>query len=98
VLFDVAFTLARRVVAGETLTRPHRGHLYQIAQRSGMPAAQVTLVHWGFAVIGGACCLAFIAAPVQWKPVVPFAVLVPQTGWLWFVVRKAQAAGLRNWG
>ena len=38
VLFDVAFTLVRRWHAGERLTAPHRGHLYQVAQRTGIPA------------------------------------------------------------
>ncbi len=39
VLFDVAFTLARRALRGERLTAAHRGHLYQVANRAGMPAA-----------------------------------------------------------
>ena len=34
---------------GRALTEPHRGHLYQVAQRSGLPAVAITLVHWGFA-------------------------------------------------
>ncbi len=58
VLFDVAFTLLRRCLAGERLTQAHRGHLYQLAHRSGLPALQVTLVHWAFAAWGGLCCLA----------------------------------------
>ena len=37
VLFDVAFTLVRRALAGEPVTQPHRGHLYQVAHRSGVP-------------------------------------------------------------
>ena len=45
---------------GERLTQPHRGHLYQVAQRSGVPAVTVTLIHWGFAVFGGLCCLVFL--------------------------------------
>src|SRR6476646_3234015 len=53
VLFDVAFTLVRRALAGERLTEPHRGHLYQVAQRSGLPAVSIALVHWGFAAFGG---------------------------------------------
>src|ERR1019366_5580448 len=56
VLFDVAFTLARRGLEGERVTQAHRGHLYQVAQRSGVPAVAVTLIHWGFAVFGGLCC------------------------------------------
>jgi UDP-GlcNAc:undecaprenyl-phosphate GlcNAc-1-phosphate transferase len=98
VLFDVAFTLCRRMLSGEALTRPHRGHLYQVAQRAGMPAAGVTLVHWGFAVFGGLCCLAFTAAPSAAKPFVPLATLLPQAVWVWIVYRRAAGSGLREWG
>ena len=97
VLFDVAFTLARRALAGERLTAPHRGHLYQVAQRSGMPAAAVTLVHWGFAAWGGLVCVAFVAAPSAWKPVLPLLVLVPQLGWWRVVGARAVAAGVARW-
>ncbi len=98
VLFDVAFTLIRRSLAGEAVTQPHRGHLYQVAQRSGLSPVVVTLVHWGFAVLGGACCLLFIAAPSAYKPGVPFLTLLPQLAWLWFVVLRARSAGVSRWG
>jgi UDP-GlcNAc:undecaprenyl-phosphate/decaprenyl-phosphate GlcNAc-1-phosphate transferase len=98
VLFDVAFTLVRRALAGEAVTQPHRGHLYQVAQRSGVSPVVVTLVHWGFAAFGGACCLLFIAVPSAYKPEVPFITLLPQVPWIWFVVHRVQASGLRRWG
>jgi UDP-GlcNAc:undecaprenyl-phosphate/decaprenyl-phosphate GlcNAc-1-phosphate transferase len=98
VLFDVGFTLIRRLLAGEPVTRPHRGHLYQVAQRSGVSAQAVTLIHWGFAVFGGACCLLFIALPSPLKPPVPFITLLPQLGWVVFVTRTARAANLGRWG
>jgi UDP-GlcNAc:undecaprenyl-phosphate GlcNAc-1-phosphate transferase len=98
VLFDVAFTLVRRAAAGERLTQPHRGHLYQVAQRSGVPAPSIAIVHWGFAVFGGTCCLWFIAAPSAWKPFVPLATLLPQLGWAAFVTARARRAGLGRWG
>jgi UDP-GlcNAc:undecaprenyl-phosphate GlcNAc-1-phosphate transferase len=98
VLFDVAFTLVRRVLAGEKLTRPHRGHLYQVAQRSGVPAVTVALVHWGFAAFGGVCCLVFIASPVYMRPYVPVLALLPQAPWLWFVAQRARGAALVRWG
>ncbi len=98
VLFDVGFTLVRRALAGERLTQPHRGHLYQVAQRSGMPAVIVTLTHWGFAVFGGVCCLVFSHVGSGWKPVVPFVTLLPQLGWLVFVVRLSRGRGLGRWG
>ncbi len=98
VLFDVAFTLLRRAVAGERLTAPHRGHLYQVAQRSGVPAPAVALIHWGFAAYGGLCCLVFIASPSEWKPLVPALTLLPQLAWLGFAVRRARRAGIEQWG
>jgi UDP-GlcNAc:undecaprenyl-phosphate GlcNAc-1-phosphate transferase len=98
VLFDVAFTLVRRTLAGEAVTRPHRGHLYQVAQRSGLSPVGVTLIHWSFAIFGGACCLLFIAMPSAYKPEVPFLTLLPQLPWLWFVVLRARMAGIYRWG
>ena len=98
VLFDVAFTLLRRAAAGERLTQPHRGHLYQVAHRSGVPAVTVTLLHWGFAVFGGLCCLVFLTVPAGWKAVVPFATLPPQLAWMAFVARRARREGLDRWG
>jgi UDP-GlcNAc:undecaprenyl-phosphate GlcNAc-1-phosphate transferase len=98
VLFDVAFTLVRRAAQGEKVTQAHRGHLYQVAQRSGMHPVSVTLVHWGFATWGGLCCLIFIAAPSAWKPYVPGLVLIPQLVWLKLVSRWARAASLLRWG
>jgi UDP-GlcNAc:undecaprenyl-phosphate GlcNAc-1-phosphate transferase len=98
VLFDVAFTLVRRTLAGERLTEPHRGHLYQVAQRSGIPAVAVALTHWGFAAIGGICALVFLAAPSPVKPFIPLATLLPQFVWLGLVRRQARAAGLHHWG
>ncbi len=98
VLFDVAFTLLRRARDGERLTQAHRGHLYQVAHRSGVSPVAVTLVHWGFAAWGGVCCLLFLAAPAAVKPVVPLLALLPQAGWVVFVTRRARTAGLRRWG
>jgi UDP-GlcNAc:undecaprenyl-phosphate GlcNAc-1-phosphate transferase len=98
VLFDVAFTLARRALAGERVTQPHRGHLYQVAQRSGVPAAAVTLVHWGFAMLGGLCCLAFLRVSGGWKLIVLLMTLPPQVTWLAFVVWNARRKRLGRWG
>jgi UDP-GlcNAc:undecaprenyl-phosphate GlcNAc-1-phosphate transferase len=98
VLFDVTFTLIRRAIAGERLTEPHRGHLYQVAQRSGVLATAVTLVHWGFTVLGGLCALAFLAAPSPDKPFIPLLTLLPQLCWLGFVAVRAHRAGLKRWG
>ncbi|HVY15176.1 MAG TPA: MraY family glycosyltransferase [Rhodopila sp.] len=98
VLFDVAFTLVRRVLQHEPIARPHRGHLYQVAQRSGMSPVAVTLLHWGFAVYGGCCSLVFVSSPAMWKPAVLLLVVPPQVVWATWVTRRARAVTLGRWG
>ncbi len=97
VYFDVIFTLLRRAWAGDRITEAHRSHLYQIAHRSGMPAAMVTLVHWGMVVWGGLCCLGFQTVNGAAKPLVPLAVLVPQILWIVYVARSAGRSGITRW-
>ncbi len=94
VLFDVAFTLARRALIGERLLEAHNAHIYQIAYRSGMDARLVALVHWGFAAFGGLCCVLFVAAAPAGK--VPYALLpiLPQLVWLAYVAARARRAGI----
>ncbi len=97
VLFDVAFTLARRALAGERVTKPHRGHLYQVAQRSGMDARWVAIVEWAFAAIGGIVCITFIHTPPSLKPLVPLLLIPPQLVWLAYVTGRARRADLGRW-
>ena len=97
VLFDVAFTLARRVLAGQTITRAHRSFLFQIAHRAGMDPRRIAYLHWGFAAFGGCVSLAFEAAPGIWKVALPFVVLPPQLAWLGYVVWRARRAGIGRW-
>src|ERR1700722_14280189 len=98
VLYDVCLTLIRRALAGENITQPHRGHLYQIAHRSGVRAVIVSLVHWGFALLGGLCCVLFLCLTAEWKPLALALAVAPQLLWMWFVVVRARRAGIRRWG
>jgi UDP-GlcNAc:undecaprenyl-phosphate/decaprenyl-phosphate GlcNAc-1-phosphate transferase len=98
VLFDVAFTLLRRAITGERVTAPHRGHLYQVAQRSGVPGVSVALIYWGFTVLGGICAFVFLGAPSSAKPLIPLLLVLPQLAWLGFVVYRSHIAHLGRWG
>jgi UDP-GlcNAc:undecaprenyl-phosphate GlcNAc-1-phosphate transferase len=98
VLFDVGFTLARRFLAGERLTQAHRGHLYQVAQRSGMPAVTVTLIHWAFALFGGLCALVFLKASGNRKLFALYMTVPPQLVWLGLVVWISRRKRLERWG
>ncbi|WP_035979417.1 MraY family glycosyltransferase [Kozakia baliensis] len=92
VLYDVAFTLIRRAFAGDSLMQAHRGHLYQIAARTGVPAATVTLTHWGFAAWG-----AFLDRAVTIPVIIVAAALLPQILWTVFVVRRARRCDIGRW-
>jgi UDP-GlcNAc:undecaprenyl-phosphate/decaprenyl-phosphate GlcNAc-1-phosphate transferase len=98
VLFDVGFTLLRRGLAGERVTQAHRGHLYQVAQRSGVPAVAVALIHWAFTAFGGFCCVLFLSASGGWKLAALALTLPPQLVWLAFVVWRARRKGMGRWG
>jgi UDP-GlcNAc:undecaprenyl-phosphate GlcNAc-1-phosphate transferase len=95
VLFDVALTLARRTLAGARITAPHRGHLYQLAQRSCLLSTPgIALLYWVCTAYGGVLCLAFLAAPPVWRLPIALATLPPQLLWATLVLRRAHRAGL----
>ena len=97
VLFDVAFTLVRRALAGEHLTQAHRSHLYQVAHRAGVDARAIAMVHWAFAACGGLVALGFtLAAPGTKLPLLA-GIVVPQLAWLGYVVMRARQSALGRW-
>jgi UDP-GlcNAc:undecaprenyl-phosphate GlcNAc-1-phosphate transferase len=96
-LLDALFTLARRLLMGERITQPHRGHLYQVAHRAGVPAALIAPLHWGFTLWGGLVCALFLAASGPLKALVPLLVLPPQLAWAAYVATRARRAGVGRW-
>ena len=94
ILFDVAFTLVRRLVAGDRITEAHRGHLYQVAQRCGTPAWMVTLVYWCLAGWGGLCGVWFAGKPQGW-PWLLVCTVMPCFVWMGAVVTQARRHHLR---
>jgi UDP-GlcNAc:undecaprenyl-phosphate GlcNAc-1-phosphate transferase len=93
-LFDTGFTLLRRAWMGERVSTPHRTHLYQMAQRSGLPAPAVSAIHAGFALFQGVLALGFAVLPTWAKPLVILPPLVLQLFWLVYVARRVRRAGL----
>jgi UDP-GlcNAc:undecaprenyl-phosphate GlcNAc-1-phosphate transferase len=87
----------RRALAGDRVTQPHRGHLYQIAQRAGVDARHVAMIHWGFAAFGGLVAVAFVHGTAELKALLPLLVVPPQLVWAGFVVRRARAAAIGAW-
>jgi UDP-GlcNAc:undecaprenyl-phosphate GlcNAc-1-phosphate transferase len=97
VLFDVAFTLVRRLLAGQNIARAHRGHLYQVAARAGVPAWLVAVIHWAFVVAGGLTAIGFLCASGGWKLPVLLAPVAVQLAWAGYVITRARRAKLTNW-
>jgi UDP-GlcNAc:undecaprenyl-phosphate GlcNAc-1-phosphate transferase len=97
VLYDVTFTLLRRILARENIAQAHHGHLYQVARRSGMDARLVALSHWLFCMIGGLAAIAFLAAPARLKILAIIFPLALQLIWTAAVFRRAGRARLGQW-
>ncbi len=97
VLYDVAFTLCRRLLAHERLTQAHRGHLYQVAQRTGLSVPAVTLIAWSFVLWGGAVAWLFLHAAGWARAATPLLVLPPQLLWTAYVVGRARRHPVGRW-
>jgi hypothetical protein len=94
ILYDVGLTLLRRLLAGDRLTEAHRGHLYQLAFRTGVPAPLVALIHWGFVLWGG------LLAGFWLRRAPGLAVLLavtPQLAWTTFVLLRARSTPIGPW-
>ena len=90
-LLDAAFTLIRRAATGAQLTQAHRGHLYQVAQRAGVPAWLVSFIYVAMAAWGGWCGLrAGTDQNVAWL----LAALLPVPAWGLYAAARARRAGL----
>jgi UDP-GlcNAc:undecaprenyl-phosphate GlcNAc-1-phosphate transferase len=94
VLYDVAFTLARRLLRGENVTQAHRGHLFQVAHRAGLDPRLITLVYWGFTLFGAAAAWCFLAAPSFYKPLIVPVPLIPPVIWTAYVIHRSRLAGV----
>ena len=93
-LFDAGFTLLRRAAMGERVGAPHRSHLYQMAQRSGMGVRAVAAAHWGFALFHAGLAALFLQLASWAKPLAVLPALLVQLLWLAFVVRRVRRAGI----
>jgi UDP-GlcNAc:undecaprenyl-phosphate GlcNAc-1-phosphate transferase len=90
-LMDAAFTLCRRLIAGERVTQAHRGHLYQVAQRAGIPAWCVSAIYWTLSGWGGWCgAHAGRHQSTAWL----FAALLPFPAWALYAAARARSARL----
>ncbi|MBP0443270.1 undecaprenyl/decaprenyl-phosphate alpha-N-acetylglucosaminyl 1-phosphate transferase [Roseomonas sp. SSH11] len=93
-LFDTGFTLLRRIAMGERPSTPHRTHLYQLAQRSGLSVHRVAAIHGGFVLFQAGLALAFPHLESWAKPLVVLPPLAVQLAWLAYVAHRVRREGL----
>ncbi|GBR08759.1 MraY family glycosyltransferase [Acetobacter oeni] len=98
-LYDVTITLIRRAIVGEKILQAHRGHLYQVACRSGVPMPVVSLIHWGFVIWGG-CVFALVGHTITAASgiTIIFALIaLPQLAWTIFVLLRIRQHPVGRW-
>ena len=86
-LVDVTVTLLRRACLRRPLLQAHREHVYQMAQRSGMQAMDVTTVAWAGTVCGGMGAVAVGLGWIAPGPALLGACLI-QSVWIVTVMRR----------
>ncbi|MBL7233031.1 UDP-phosphate N-acetylglucosaminyl-1-phosphate transferase [Komagataeibacter oboediens] len=95
-LLDVIITLLRRACHRRPLMQAHREHIYQMAQRSGMRAMDVTTVAWAGTICGG---MGAVAVGLGWISPVP-ALLgtgLIQSVWIAAVIRRVRRTPDLSW-
>lgn len=94
-LWDTAFTLVRRLRAGEPVIQAHRTHLYQLLNRMGFSHAQVTRLYLGVGVMQGIGALVLTNTDIFFEQVLVFLPFVVFQIWLSVAVtRQARLRGL----
>ncbi|WP_203412802.1 MraY family glycosyltransferase [Entomobacter blattae] len=96
-LYDTFFTLIRRKLAGEKLLLAHRGHLYQLAQRSGINASLVTLIEWGFCLYGFLIAWMGFYTTLYKAILLSGSVLLIQIVWSVYIIKRAKKADFGPW-
>lgn len=93
---DVAFTLLRRWRAGESIVTAHRGHLYQVAHRSGLPCTLLAPLAWGMCLWGGV--LAWLLRRGEIPPWAAFVLAAGmQAAWAAYVRHRVRAHPVGRW-
>jgi len=93
-IWDTAYTFARRLRAGESVTQAHRSHLYQLMNRLGLSHARVTTLYLLIGTMQGLGALVLVNVQGEYRISVfaPFVAL--QLFLTVGVTRRARAAGL----
>lgn len=93
-IWDTLFTLGHRVIRRQRIAEAHREHLYQLLNRMGHSHRNVTLYHYGVAVLQGLGALVLVKIPgdARLLTFLPFALL--QLIYTFWVYHRALIKGV----
>ena len=96
-IYDVAFTLIRRIINKENFLQAHRSHLYQMAHRCHISAVLITCTEWFFCIWGGSIFYLFPLVTLQNIEIAFLLLILPQILWTLFVIYKTQVFQIKKW-
>jgi len=92
-IWDTAYTLIRRIRAGERVTDAHRSHVYQLMNRLGLSHARVSGIYLLIGGLQGLGALVLVNVDGGLRVMVFLPFIVFQVAMTLVVVRRARAAG-----
>ncbi|MFT8418095.1 MAG: UDP-phosphate alpha-N-acetylglucosaminephosphotransferase [Acetobacter sp.] len=96
--YDVVLTLIRRWYVGHSVVQAHRGHLYQVVHRSGVPTPVVSAVEWCLTLWGGIVACLVASTSGVWGSISGFSLLLlPQLAWTLFGVARTRQHPIGKW-
>ncbi len=93
-IFDTTLTFGRRLAEGRRVTQAHRGHLYQLLNRLGVPHFEVSLAHWTVGVVQGLAALWLIGHGPAGRIGVFLPFLTFEAAYAVLVLRAARRRGI----
>lgn len=93
-IWDTAYTFIRRYRAGESVTKAHRGHLYQLMNRLGLSHARVSTIYVLIGVLQGLGAMVLVNVDGELRVLVFVPFIVLQMVLTMAVTRRARVAGL----
>ena len=94
VIYDTLFTFIRRLLSGEKIFEAHRGHLYQILNRSGYSHLEVVLIQYCMVFLQGLGALLMVRVQGDERMLVFIPYLLMQIIYSVLVVRFARKKGV----
>ena len=93
-IFDVAWTLASRLIRRQNLLEAHREHLYQLMMRLGASHASVAVIYMALTCFSAAAAILMLTTPAALHGLFPLMLALIYAAGAISISRRAHRAGL----